>query len=62
MSTECQAKNFPGNFLLQQKHEGNDMYIVVKDKWGLEWMRKHWNVCGKRIYNKTAQEEEEKIF
>ena len=55
------GKEFPWKLLIAAKHEGNDMYIVVKDN-GTGMDEKTLECVRKRIYNKTAQEEEEKYF
>ena len=55
------GKEFPWKLLIAAKHEGNDMYIVVKDN-GTGMDEKTLECVRKRIYDKTVQEEEEKYF
>ena len=55
------GKEFPWKLLITAKHEGNDMYIVVKDN-GTGMDEKTLECVRKRIYDKTEQEEEEKYF
>ena len=55
------GKEFPWNLLITARHEGKDMYIVVKDN-GTGMDEAALERVRKRIYDKTESEEEEACF
>lgn len=55
------GKEFPWKLLIAARHDGKDMYIVVKDN-GIGMDEKTLERVQKRIYDKTEQEDEEAYF